>query len=126
MEFKSEAQFRRAIIEDLLVDFIYKSFPESVMYGGTAIWRCYGRNRFSRDVDFYSNFTASAESGFQKKIHNEIIKAGYSIIEEKYNSRTLTLHIVVMGNGTTGKLDITFTKATGRAVEYARKDSAIS
>jgi hypothetical protein len=43
-------------------------------------------------------------------------------VEEKYNNKTLTLHIIVRGNGTTGKLDITFMKAPGTAVEYARID----
>jgi len=122
VEFKSEAQARRAIIEDLLVDFIYKGFPESVMHGGTAVWRCYGGNRFSRDVDFYANASPKEESEFQKRLHNEIVKTGYSIIEEKYNNKTLTLHMIVRGNGTTGKIDITFDKRKGTAVEYDRVD----
>ncbi|MEM1546291.1 MAG: nucleotidyl transferase AbiEii/AbiGii toxin family protein [Candidatus Methanomethylicia archaeon] len=36
---------------------IYNSFPEAVIHGGTAIWRCYGSNRFSEDVDVYLPLT---------------------------------------------------------------------
>jgi predicted nucleotidyltransferase component of viral defense system len=42
-----------ALAQDLLVMEMYDSIPRAVIHGGTAIWRCYGSNRFSEDVDFY-------------------------------------------------------------------------
>ena len=32
---------------------VYQVFPECVLHGGTAIWRCYGGGRFSEDIDVY-------------------------------------------------------------------------
>ncbi|MCI0503075.1 nucleotidyl transferase AbiEii/AbiGii toxin family protein [Candidatus Micrarchaeota archaeon] len=42
------------ILQDELVDLLYSVDNRIVMHGGTAIWRCYGGNRFSEDLDFYS------------------------------------------------------------------------
>jgi predicted nucleotidyltransferase component of viral defense system len=42
-----------AIAQDILVIELYKKFPDVVIHGGTAIWRCFGSNRFSEDVDVY-------------------------------------------------------------------------
>jgi predicted nucleotidyltransferase component of viral defense system len=42
-----------ALAQDILVIELYKKFPDAVIHGGTAIWRCYGSNRFSEDVDIY-------------------------------------------------------------------------
>ena len=39
--------------QDLVVMGAFDAFPAAVLHGGTAIWRCYGGNRFSEDVDFY-------------------------------------------------------------------------
>ncbi len=124
MEIKSETQLKRAVLEDEIVDIIVKNYGSFVMHGGTAVWRCYGGNRFSRDVDFYSNSSPPEESTLQKSIHKTLVENGYSIREEKYNNKTQTLHVIFRGNDTTGKLDITFKKADGHAVEYLRVDGA--
>ncbi len=39
--------------QDLVIQEIYNESQEVVLHGGTAIWRCYGGNRFSWDLDFY-------------------------------------------------------------------------
>ncbi len=124
MDITNETQLRRAIIEDEVVDLILKRYGNFVMHGGTAVWRCYGGNRFSRDIDFYSNLDPSGESPFQKQLHKLLVDHGYPIREEKYNNKTKTLHVIFKGEGTTGKLDITFAKARGGAVEYMRVDGA--
>ena len=124
MEISNETQLKRAVLEDEALDLIVKNYGTFVMHGGTAIWRCYGGSRFSRDLDFYSNLNASEESKFQKNIHKLLVENGYSIREEKYNNKTQTLHIIFRGNDTTGKFDITFKNAKGHAVEYLRVDGA--
>ncbi|HVP22301.1 MAG TPA: nucleotidyl transferase AbiEii/AbiGii toxin family protein [Conexivisphaerales archaeon] len=53
LRLKKRAHRDTAIAQDLLVMAIYDVFPSSVIHGGTAIWRCYGGNRFSEDVDVY-------------------------------------------------------------------------
>jgi len=42
-----------ALVQDTLMDIIYDVFPKAILHGGTAIWRCYGGNRFSEDIDIY-------------------------------------------------------------------------
>jgi predicted nucleotidyltransferase component of viral defense system len=42
-----------ALAQDILIIKMYEKFPNAVIHGGTAIWRCYGSNRFSEDVDVY-------------------------------------------------------------------------
>ncbi len=39
--------------QDLVVAEAYNSLGSPVLHGGTAVWRCYGSNRFSEDLDFY-------------------------------------------------------------------------
>ncbi len=124
MDFRNDAQYKRAVMEDALVDLVYKEFGAFVMHGGTAVWRCYGGNRFSRDVDFYANLDPHSESVLQKKMHKTLVDDSYQITEEKYNNSTLTLHMIVRGYDTTGKLDITFAHAKGEAAEYARVDGS--
>lgn len=124
MEIFDETKLKRAVLEDELVDLILKHHPDFVMHGGTTVWRCYGGARFSRDIDFYSNLGPEAESAFQKEFHKVLTEKGYSIREEKYNNKTKTLHIIVRGNNTTGKLDITFSSAEGVAVDYLKTDGA--
>ena len=42
------------LLQDELVELVYGLDNEAVLHGGTAIWRCYGGNRFSEDIDLYS------------------------------------------------------------------------
>ncbi|MGB9719195.1 MAG: nucleotidyl transferase AbiEii/AbiGii toxin family protein [Candidatus Anstonellales archaeon] len=58
-----------ATLQDEVVDIVYLLLPRAVLHGGTAIWRCYGGNRFSEDLDFY----ASPGNGFEK-IFERIVK----------------------------------------------------
>lgn len=42
------------LLQDEVLDIVYEIENSAVLHGGTAIWRCYGGNRFSEDLDFYS------------------------------------------------------------------------
>src|SRR3989344_1319416 len=42
------------LLQDELIDLVYALDNSAVLHGGTAIWRCYGGNRFSEDIDLYS------------------------------------------------------------------------
>lgn len=42
-----------AALQDLIVEIVYKLDEHAILHGGTAIWRCFGSNRFSKDLDFY-------------------------------------------------------------------------
>ena len=52
--FLSGDRLKVAELQDYIVDIIYEKIdPRAELYGGTAIWRCYGGNRFSEDIDIY-------------------------------------------------------------------------
>ncbi len=42
-----------ARLQDRFIEMVYALDNDFVMHGGTAIWRCYGGNRFSYDIDGY-------------------------------------------------------------------------
>ena len=43
-------------LQDYVIDIIYDRFqPDALLYGGTAIWRCFGGARFSESIDMYMN-----------------------------------------------------------------------
>jgi len=44
-----------ALLQDIVIDIAYEVFPDAVLHGGTAIWRCYNGTRFSDDIDMYIN-----------------------------------------------------------------------
>jgi predicted nucleotidyltransferase component of viral defense system len=48
--------------QDLIVLGTYDVVPGAVLHGGTSIWRCFGGNRFSEDVDFYLPPSAKVKS----------------------------------------------------------------
>ncbi|MGC8587371.1 MAG: nucleotidyl transferase AbiEii/AbiGii toxin family protein [Candidatus Micrarchaeia archaeon] len=42
-----------ALFQDVLVRILYEADATTEIHGGTAIWRCYGGKRFSKDIDVY-------------------------------------------------------------------------
>lgn len=56
-----------AMLQDELVEILYGIENNLVFHGGTAVWRCYGGNRFSEDLDFYCKDMGRLEAAFGKK-----------------------------------------------------------
>ncbi len=54
-QLKKQAHRDVAHLQDELIQMAYELESDLVLHGGTAIWRCYGGNRFSEDLDFYGN-----------------------------------------------------------------------
>jgi predicted nucleotidyltransferase component of viral defense system len=68
---KKKVHLQVALAQDILVNEIYRFFPRAILHGGTAIWRCFGSNRFSEDLDFYlSSFNKEKLSQFLKNLEN--------------------------------------------------------
>src|SRR3989338_1484273 len=42
-----------ARLQDEAMEILYQTDSSLVFHGGTAIWRCFGGNRFSEDLDLY-------------------------------------------------------------------------
>ncbi len=52
--FISGERLRLAELQDYVIDIIYDEFQSNaLLYGGTAIWRCFNGSRFSEDIDIY-------------------------------------------------------------------------
>ena len=43
-------------LQDEVVEVLYSFMDDLVLHGGTAVWRCYGGNRFSENLGFYGRF----------------------------------------------------------------------
>jgi len=51
---RKRAHVEVAALQDEVLELLYAIDNSLVLHGGTAIWRCYGGNRFSEDLDLYS------------------------------------------------------------------------
>jgi predicted nucleotidyltransferase component of viral defense system len=75
-----------ALAQDILILEVYNIFPKAIIHGGTAIWRCYGSNRFSEDVDFY--FPLEVKEKLQVLTEN-LKKRGFIIEKFKRTNNTI-------------------------------------
>ena len=50
---KKETHKRVAYAQDLIIEELFNLIPNTILHGGTAIWRCYKGSRFSEDIDVY-------------------------------------------------------------------------
>jgi predicted nucleotidyltransferase component of viral defense system len=76
-----------ALGQDIMMIEIYNNFPNAIVHGGTATWRCYGSGRFSEDMDVYlpKKFRKSKNiKNFLSSLKNK----GFSVVKfrEKENS----------------------------------------
>jgi len=71
--------------QDLVVKALYDIFPDAVLHGGTAIWRCYNGNRFSEDVDAY----IIKEQGKLKEFFEGLKKMGFAVHKKKVSERSI-------------------------------------
>jgi len=71
--------------QDLIVKALYDIFPDAVLHGGTAIWRCYNGNRFSEDVDAY----ILKEQEKLKEFFEELKRIGFTVHKKKIGERSV-------------------------------------
>jgi len=71
--------------QDLIVKALYDIFPDAVLHGGTAIWRCYNGNRFSEDVDAY----ILKEQDELKEFFEELKRIGFAVHKKKIGERSI-------------------------------------
>jgi predicted nucleotidyltransferase component of viral defense system len=83
-----------AYAQDLVVMQVYEIIPQSVIHGGTAIWRCYGGNRFSEDVDTYlPKLTLIQVENFVASLRPK----GLSLLKSKVTSGALYVSFDYLG-----------------------------
>lgn len=102
--------------QDIIVEELYKVFDQAVLHGGTAIWRCYGGNRFSEDVDVYlPKNKEKLEILFQNLGKRGLAIAKKKITEKSVYSRMTFNRIEV-------RFEATFKKIEGRLGDYELAD----
>jgi predicted nucleotidyltransferase component of viral defense system len=88
---KRRSELDTARLEDDVVTALFSSTNKIALHGGTAIWRCYGGKRFSKDLDIYL-----WESDFKTLFFDSMEKAG--ILISKYREKGVTFIHVKKGN----------------------------
>jgi predicted nucleotidyltransferase component of viral defense system len=77
-----------ALAQDLLVEQLYKIFEKAVLHDGTAIWRCYGSNRFSEDVDVYVKPDGASKARMEK-FFESLKRIGFEIAEKRIKTNSV-------------------------------------
>lgn len=124
MEIRDSSQLEKAKLEDVIVELLYSKYKSLVFHGGTSIWRCYGGNRFSRDIDFYLNAKTSKEKmQYYDELSEFLKESGFLMKEKGYENSTDTMHFLVESN-TKMKIDINFKYKNGTKTEYVKVDDS--
>jgi len=77
-----------SLAQDILIIKMYEKFTNAVIHGGTAIWRCYGSNRFSEDVDVYLPLKNKNKKTFED-FFDSLKPLGFIIKKFKLTNNTL-------------------------------------
>lgn len=85
LNLKRKAHQRIAYAQDVAIEELYRFFPEAVIHGGTAVWRCYGGNRFSEDIDVY---IGKSKEKIQK-FFESLEKKGFRITKKRLKENSL-------------------------------------
>lgn len=85
LRLKKQIHRNVAEAQDLIVRALYDVFPDAVLHGGTAIWRCYNGNRFSEDIDAY----ILKEQDKLKEFFENLKKIGFAVHKKKVSERSI-------------------------------------
>ncbi len=122
MEFKNDEQLEKARLEDVLVSLLYDKYKGLVFHGGTAIWRCYSGNRFSRDIDFYLGAEKDKRTQY-REFAGFLKDRGFTIKEKGYDGANGVMHFLVEST-TKMKVDINLKRKEGSPAEYVKVDGS--
>jgi predicted nucleotidyltransferase component of viral defense system len=123
MNIRNVDKLEKAKLEDVLIELLYTKYRDLVFHGGTAIWRCYSGNRFSRDIDFYIDISKTERKSYYREIADFLKESGFSIKEKGYNNVTDTMHFLVESNSKM-KIGINFKYKKGIPAEYTKVDDS--
>ena len=90
LKLKRKVQKQIAYAQDVLVEELYKFFPNAIIHGGTAIWRCYNGNRFSEDIDAYLERDEKRANNF----FNSLEKKGFIIKKRRIKQNSIYSELV--------------------------------
>lgn len=84
-----------ALAQDIVMMEIFNHYPNAVIHGGTATWRCYENNRFSEDIDVYLPLTQK-KTDF-KDFLNDLNKKGFIINKFKKTNNSIFAKFSYLG-----------------------------
>lgn len=116
LRLKKEMQREIAKAQDLIVKTLLDIFPNAVLHGGTAIWRCYNGNRFSEDVDVY----IGRDMEKIDKLFKEFERNGFVIERKKISNNSIYSNLKL--NRTLVRFEAVFKKTKGVLREYENAD----
>jgi predicted nucleotidyltransferase component of viral defense system len=101
-----------ARLQDIVVEAMYRVFPEAVIHGGTAIWRCYSGSRFSEDIDVYME----RDTERINNLFSQLSAMGFSIIKKRVKENSLYSRLSM--DRTELRFEAVFRKVRGVVREY--------
>ena len=116
LKLKRAQQKEIAKAQDIIVSTMYNVFDYAVLHGGTSIWRCYGGNRFSEDVDVYiANDSKKIELFF-----NKLKEKGFIELKKKISETSIFSNFEF--NRINVKFEALFKKVKGELKDYETAD----
>ncbi len=109
---KRKQHIEIARLQDIVVETLYRVFPDSVLHGGTAIWRCYSGSRFSEDVDVYLDRDVEKIDA----LFDEFRAAGFAVVKKRVKENSLYSKLVF--NGVEVRFEAVFKNIRGIIKEY--------
>ena len=116
LRLKKSSHKKIALAQDLIIETLYGYFNEAVLHGGTSIWRCYGGNRFSEDIDVYIPKEINKINSF----FNALLKKGFAIEKKKIAEKSI--FSVLQFERTIVRFEAIFKKADGSLKDYEAID----
>jgi predicted nucleotidyltransferase component of viral defense system len=116
LKLKKQAHRQVAEAQDLVVKELFNVFDGAVLHGGTAIWRCYGGNRFSEDIDVYM----PRDEGRMRTFFKNLVKTGFKVQKKKTTENALYSSLDF--NETVVRFEALFKDADGAIREYETSD----
>jgi len=105
-----------AYAQDTIVEALYQFFPNCVIHGGTAVWRGFGSNRFSEDIDLYLEKNVERINAF----FEELRRMGFLVLKKRIKENSL-FSKVKLGNAEV-RIEAIFKRVKGAIMEYETVD----
>jgi len=113
---KREAHRKIAYAQDIIVKEVYSVLNNSVLHGGTAIWRCYNGKRFSEDLDFYF----SKDKKNVGLVFENLKRQGFVILKKKISDTSVYSELEL--ERVSVRLEATFQKKSKILCDYEMLD----
>lgn len=119
LKLKKELQRNIAKAQDIIIEELPKTFPNAVLHGGTAIWRCYHGNRFSEDIDAYLPKNMEKIEEFFKILENK----GFKIEKKKISENSIYSELKL--DRTSVRFEAVFKLIKGNLINYETAEGNI-